>query len=90
MRPPIKKRTDYAKLDKDREQIVRSMEDLEHVPQSERMFPNLLEQGRRFVVGAIKKSNANYRYNRMQKALGSPPVIEGGKVIGKRRNTSPV
>jgi len=72
---PAYKRTNPAQLRKQREQIVRDLENREDVPQSDRMFPNLLERGRRAFVSAVDQK---------RKRKNPPPEVEGAKVVGTR------
>lgn len=68
-----RKRSDPKKLLKEREAILRDMEERENVPQSERMFPNLIEQTRRlFAEAAERKRRKKY----------PPPRREGAEVTG--------
>jgi hypothetical protein len=60
--------------------MVKDLEDRQNVPQSERMFPNMLEQGRRVIDSAIQKR---------RRAKNPPPIVEGAKVVGfKKPNTT--
>lgn len=70
---PAYKRSDPTKLLKDRQKIIQDMEDKENVPQSQRMFPNLIEQGRRAIDNAIQKR---------RQRRNPPPSPEGAQVIG--------
>lgn len=70
---PAYKRSNPGQIQKQRAKIIADLEERENVPQSDRMFPNLLEKAKRSFVGAIDRKRARKR---------PPPTIEGGKVLG--------
>ena len=70
--PPYK-RVSPKQQNQQRAKILADMEQRENVPQSDRMFPNLLEKGRRAFVGAVDLARKRRR---------PPPRVEGAKVVG--------
>jgi len=72
--------SDLEKLKKDRENIVRSMEQIKNVPQSERMYPSLVEQ-------IVRKVERRRERARLPKA---PPLMNGAWVIGTKKQQGPV
>ena len=73
------KRSNPVQNMKEQAQIMRDVEERQNLPQSERMFPNLLEQGRRLVSRASERRRTR---------KNPPPQIEGAKVIGSRKGSN--
>ena len=71
-------RTSPGKIRLQREQIVKDMEDRENVPQSERLYPNLLEKGKRVLQKVVGKNPPKI----------IPPAVEGAKVIGTTQSNN--
>ena len=71
------KRSNPAALLKQREAIVKDLEERENVPQSERMFPNLAERIYRVTGKPLMDAIERKRLRQ-----NPPPVRRGGKVVG--------
>jgi|SRR5882672_4045121 len=91
------KPTDYAKLDRERAAIVKSMEQVTNVPQAQRMFPDQMERGRRLIVDvakrageALKLSDEQARARRIKRALGNQPAPVGAARSSGKPNLGPV
>ncbi len=73
------KRTKPSDIAKNRADILKDMEDRTNVPQSEREFPNIIEQGRRMFARVMAKKRAK-KY--------PPPSVEGAAVTGRTNNNT--
>jgi hypothetical protein len=80
------KRSNPANLLKEREAIVKDLEEREHIPQSKRMFPNLEERLHRSVNKVLKPLDDAIFMKQLRK--NPPPSKAGAKVIGFKKPNS--
>jgi hypothetical protein len=87
----------YAKLDKERAAIVKSMEQVTNVPQAQRMYPDPMERGRRLIVDVARRAGETLRTSedeararRIKRALGNQPASVGMARSSGKPNLGPV
>jgi hypothetical protein len=78
---PAGKRVDPNKAFRERQKILKDIEERENIPQDERYFPNFGERIRRVVT--------DFREYR-RRSKNPPPRREGADVIGRKRRNDVV